>query len=301
MTESFDAREQPERMQRLRISLDGLSVGDAFGQQYFYFPEFILPRTLPPGPWQYTDDTEMALGVADVLQRQGTIDQHNLARTFADRYSGDAGRGYGATAHDVLRAISKGVSWSTAAGSAFGGEGSMGNGGAMRVAPVGAYFADDLQRAAEEARASAEVTHKHPEGQAGAIAVAVAAATAWELRHGTDLAAGRRLLETAFEWTPDGVTREGLGTALELPLDASVDRAVARLGNGSSVIASDTVPFSLWCAARHWNDFAEALWNTVSGLGDRDTTCAIAGGIVALSAGHDSIPSEWLRQRESLG
>ena len=39
---------------------------------------------------------------------------------------------------------------------------------------------------------------------------------------------------------------------------------------------------------------------TVSGLGDRDTTCAIVGGIVALSAGRESIPAEWLQAREKI-
>jgi ADP-ribosylglycohydrolase len=38
----------------------------------------------------------------------------------------------------------------------------------------------------------------------------------------------------------------------------------------------------------------------VSVEGDIDTTCAIIGGIVALSAGRDSIPPEWLSAREAL-
>ena len=55
----------------------------------------------------------------------------------------------------------------------------MGNGGAMRAAPLGAYFADDLVLCADAARNSALVTHTHPEGVAGTIAVAMAAAMAW--------------------------------------------------------------------------------------------------------------------------
>jgi ADP-ribosylglycohydrolase len=56
----------------------------------------------------------------------------------------------------------------------------------------------------------------------------------------------------------------------------------------------------LWCAARHIDNFEEALWNTVSGLGDRDTTCAIVGGIVALAVGHAGIPSAFVEAREPL-
>ena len=56
----------------------------------------------------------------------------------------------------------------------FGG-GSYGNGGAMRAAPIGGYFWDDPERARKEAQRSAEVTHAHPEGQAGAAVRQVAA------------------------------------------------------------------------------------------------------------------------------
>ena len=44
----------------------------------------------------------------------------------------------------------------------------------------------------------------------------------------------------------------------------------------------------------------EALWTTLSGLGDRDTTCAIVGGIVACRTGVEGIPAEWLAAREPL-
>jgi hypothetical protein len=42
------------------------------------------------------------------------------------------------------------------------------------------------------------------------------------------------------------------------------------------------------------------MWTTVAGLGDRDTTCAIVGGIVALSAAPATIPSTWVAAREPL-
>jgi ADP-ribosylglycohydrolase len=72
------------------------------------------------------------------------------------------------------------------------------------------------------------------------------------------------------------------------------------LGSGWEVTAQDTVPFVLWCAGTHLADYTEALWTTVSGLGDRDTTCAIVGGIVAAHVGLKGLPAEWLRRREPL-
>ncbi len=171
----------------LRLSLDGLSVGDAFGQRFFYPPSvetLIAERAFPQPPWPYTDDTEMALAIVEVLARCGRIDQDDLATTFARRYRDNPNRGYGGTAHGILESLGAGASWQAAAGEVFGGMGSMGNGGAMRVSPLGAYWADDFGTVVDEARASAQVTHAHGDGQAGAIAVAIAAALVKRARPG---------------------------------------------------------------------------------------------------------------------
>jgi ADP-ribosylglycohydrolase len=256
-------------------------------------------RAVPREPWAYTDDTEMALAIVQVLDEHGHVEQDALARLFAARYMNNPYRGYGGTAQDILRAIHHlGEPWRSVSAAVFHGQGSKGNGGAMRVAPLGAYFADDLARAASEARASAEVTHFHPDGQAGTIAIAVAAA--WAVRWRETRAPAGELFDVVLAHTPPGATRQGLERARSLPLTDSPELAARRLGSGQKVISEDTVPFSVWCAARHLDSYEEALWNTVAGFGDRDTTCAIVGGIVALSAGRESIPPAWLKAREPL-
>jgi ADP-ribosylglycohydrolase len=290
-------------MQRALLSLNGLSVGDGFGECFFTSPMAIHlrleQRDLPPAPWLVTDDTMMALSIVRCLRRYGHIEQDALAAAFAREYLRDPRRGYGGTAHGILRAIGEGVSWQTAAGRVFDGQGSCGNGGAMRAAPIGAYFADDLTRVVSEARASAEVTHAHPDGQAGAIAVALAAA--WMVRE-VEAAkeADDELIQFVLDRIPQTDTYYRLKKALEVPFELNPNTAALVLGNGSGVVSSDTVPFCLWCAARHAKDYKAAMWATVSGLGDRDTTCAIVGGIVALSAGRESIPVEWLSARENV-
>ena len=292
------------RMARARLSLDGLSVGDAFGEDFFRWSlaidVLVSARVLPRSPWIYTDDTAMALSIVEVLDATGRIDQDALAEAFARRYADEPGRGYGGTAQTILDAIGGGIPWRFASGEAFDGEGSMGNGGAMRVGPVGAYFADDLPAAVENARASAEVTHMHPDGQAGAIAVAVAAATAYQTR---DLPAGEaagQLLKAVLAHTPDGPTRGGLMAIGRIGLECSLESAVDALGNGSNVISSDTVPFCIWAACRHLRNYQDAMWETVAALGDRDTTCAIVGSIVAMAVGQGGIPKDWIAAREPL-
>ncbi|MFT3773580.1 MAG: ADP-ribosylglycohydrolase family protein [Minicystis sp.] len=228
------------------------------------------------------------------------IDQDILARVFARRYGAEPNRGYGGAAHEILRSILTEIPWQVTAKAVFGGTGSMGNGGAMRVAPLGAYFADDLDEVVRQAQASAEVTHAHPDGQAGAVAVAIAAAVAWRMGAGREPRSGEALLQAAFRHTPGGETRDGLAKALTIPLDYDPRTAASALGSGYRVLSWDTVPFALWCAARHLDSYEDAMWTTVTGLGDRDTTCAMAGGVVALSAGRASIPAEWLAAREPI-
>src|SRR5262245_32482108 len=177
---------EPTRLARARLALEGLSIGDAFGERFFVHPDvvanLIALRALPASPWGYTDDTEMALSIVATLRQHGEIDQDALARSFAERYN--PSRGYGPAMHRLLRRVHGGEPWQTVASSLFAGQGSYGNGAAMRVAPLGAYFADDLDLAVAQARRSAEVTHAHPEAIAGAIAVAAAAAWAWRVGQG---------------------------------------------------------------------------------------------------------------------
>jgi ADP-ribosylglycohydrolase len=169
----------------------------------------------------------------------------------------------------------------------------------MRSAPIGAYFADDYDRVVYEAKLSAEITHAHPDGQTGAVAVALA--SAWminEYRASTNRTP--ELIEFVLKHLPQTETYHCAKKALNVSFDESPLAAAAVLGNGLRVISSDTVPFCLWCAARHADSFSDALWATVSAFGDIDTTCAIVGGIVSSNSGGKGIPTEWLEAREPI-
>lgn len=290
--------ETEARSIRAKAALEGISVGDAFGQQFFRKEshEWIRTRCPPPGPWPYTDDTEMALGVFDTLTRHGRIAQDPLAAVFAERYRRDPWKGYGGTIRGVLRGICDGVPWRMLAPLVYGGEGSMGNGSAMRVGVLGAWFADDWDRVIEEARLSTVVTHAHADAAAGAIATAIAVAYMW----GTESFDAKDFFAAVIGATPSGPTYDGIVLASEMPLSYSLPTAVIRLGNGSRVTCCDTVPLCLWLSARHHDSFVDALWSAVDAEGDRDTTAAIIGGILACGSGHGAIPPAWLASREPL-
>ncbi len=292
------------RVERMRLSLDGLGLGDALGEMLSYqahaAPRRLAENNLPGGPWFHTDDTEMAISIVAVLKSHGHVHQDALAKRFARRFERDPERGYGKMTRIQMREIVAGAKWRQTAANAFGGQGSMGNGSAMRVAPLGAYFADDLQRCAEEARASSLVTHTHPEGVAGAIAVADAAAKAWQLRADTDPDRVRRFFDGVLGHTPESQVRRGILVASTIPSENPVTDVARVLGNGSLVTAPDTVPFCVWMAAHHLNRFVEALGKTISIGGDCDTNAAIVCGILALSAGRESVPAEWLKTKEPI-
>lgn len=293
-----------DRVERMKLSLEGLGLGDALGEMLSYqahtAPRRLTEGNLTAGPWFHTDDTEMAISVVHVLKSHGHEDQDALAKRFARRFERDPERGYGKMTRIQMREIMAGAKWRDTAANAFGGQGSMGNGSAMRVAPLGAYFADDLERCVKEVEASSLVTHTHPEGVAGAIAIAVAAAKAWQLRN--DAASNRvqSLFEEVLRHTAESKVRRGVLLASTTPPEIPLTDVARALGNGSLVTAPDTVPFCIWMAAHHLDRFVDALGKTISVGGDCDTNAAIVGGIVALSAGRESIPVEWLKAREPV-
>ncbi|MFD7573902.1 ADP-ribosylglycohydrolase family protein [Streptomyces sp. NPDC059810] len=99
---------------------------------------------------------------------------------------------------------------------------------------------------------------------------------------------------------PDGDVRSGLRIAARMPERTSVRHAAEVLGSGYRMSGPDTVPYALWCAAGHLDDLHEGLWLTVAGRGDIDTTCAIAGGVIAARTGVAALPAAWHAAREPL-
>ena len=286
---------------RAHLALTGLALGDAVGA-FFEFSQgklshYITNRKLPEGIWHWTDDTQMALSIYAVLRQCSRIDQDLLATSLAYRY--ERSRGYGMTTRAILQRIRKYKTWREQANIIFRGEGSFGNGGASRVPPLGAYFAEDLSEVITQARLSAEVTHAHLESIAGTIAVAVSTALAWIFRLEKDISR-QMFLEQVIAYVPGSTIRDKLVLASNLGKKESVHQAVSILGNGQNATVQTTVPFALWCASDFSLNFADTIWQTLEGQGDCDTVCAIVGGITAMRVGYDGIPPMWQQSCEPL-
>jgi ADP-ribosylglycohydrolase len=290
-------------------SIRGLALGDGFGERWFFRGrreaiEMIQHRTTPGDqPWRWTDDTALALALLRVLTVHGQVLQQELAEEFATMYAADPYRNYGSGMHELLPKLGQDPgNWATYARTLFGGQGSLGNGAAMRAAPLGAWFRQDPELAVAQAALAAEVTHAHPEGVAGGVAVAAAAALA--AASGADSSATapdpHTFLAATADLTPAGPIRNILRRAADLAPDTPAQKAAEILGNGRRIRASDTAPFAIWSAAHHLDNLVDALWTTAEGLGDVDTTCAITGGIVAARTGMSGVSARWLELLEEL-
>ena len=164
-------------LERFQGCLLGLAVGDALGGRFegqsperiaerFPTPDALLTTTIFDR-LDYTDDTQMAIGVAETLVENLEILEERLCHYFTINYLPSRGYGFGARA--VLDAMEEGRDYRQVAAEHFPG-GSFGNGAAMRVAPVGLFFHHDLEAVWEQARLSALPTHVHPLGIEGRTA-----------------------------------------------------------------------------------------------------------------------------------
>ena len=279
-----------DELDRARGALLGTFAGDALGMPFEGAPSGEIPGRLKMldarlGRGTYTDDTQMAIALAESLLDRGRIDPRALGLSFAAAH--DPRRGYGSGTTKVLELVRSGIHPHEAAGSAFGGEGSRGNGAAMRIAPVAVRYADDVVALARAARESARVTHTHLLGIDAAVAQAAAIAAALT---------GESALEVALAVATTPELKRALKRAAEL-LDADLQPAelAAELGNGT--MGHQSVPAAIYSATAH-ESVEAAITFAVRCGGDTDTIGAMAGAIAAARAGAGAIPPSWTRALE---
>ncbi|MGH2945793.1 MAG: ADP-ribosylglycohydrolase family protein [Solirubrobacteraceae bacterium] len=276
---------------RARGALLGTFVGDALGMPFEGAESRFIPALLEMeearlGRGTYTDDTQMMIALAESLLRCDVVDPEDLARSFRAHF--DPRRGYGAGTTRVIELWERGQPVETASRLLFGGTGSLGNGAAMRVAPVAVRFCEDEVLLAPEARRSARLTHSHPLGMDGAVVQAAAVAAALE---------GRDALQAAIAAAGTAEVRERLFTlrqATEAGL--SPDRLAGPAGRvGAS--APESVPPAIVAGARAAT-FEEAVTVAIRCGGDTDTVGAMAGAIAGARFGAAAIPARWLEALE---
>ncbi len=275
----------------------GLALGDALGAPFEGGPiERLVWRaigTTKDGRMRWTDDTQMAVDIAESLVELGRLDADDLARRFAASYRWS--RGYGPGTRRVLKRIASGEDWRRANRAAHA-AGSFGNGAAMRAPAVGLFYAGRLDELAEAARASAKVTHAHPVGIEGAVLLATATALALRGNGASDIL----ILEKAAA----GCETEAFSSRLALAASwlragesPSAKEVARRLGNG--VAAGESCVTSLYAALRFLHrPFDEMMPFIVRCGGDVDSIGAMAGAVWGAARGVSSLPAEHLGRLE---
>lgn len=249
----------------------------------------------PQSPLRWTDDTAQTLVLAAHLaEHGGLVASDALATEFADEWSAEPWRGYGPGAAHLLSQIATGVPWRLAGRSLFDGAGSLGNGAAMRVAPVGLITGWGLDAVASAAVASALVTHVHPEGIDGAVAQALAVALAARTPRRQRPSAEELIGAIASRTATAAFTAEleAIPELLDGPASAISDRFPC------DATALGAVPAAIAVFLRHPDDPAAAVKEAIGLGGDTDTIAAMAAAMCGAHCGDSAVPAAWAAQLE---
>ncbi len=237
------------------------------------------------GLLRWTDDTQMAVSLAESLVECKGVDPDRLAKRWADTM--ELMRGYGPGTIMLLGLVKTGVDWQKANRSVFR-DGSYGNGAAMRAAPLGLLYYRDARERRRATELASSITHAHPLGIEGAIVIASAVAMA--IRGDVDLDALR-------EVCAQEEYRERLIRAKDLLAGTSAAAEVRRqLGNG--IAAHKSAVTAVYAFCRFPDDFRAMVEFVVELGGDTDTIGAMAGGIFGARNGVGALPADLLARLE---
>ena len=292
---------------RFRGCLLGLAAGDALGTTLeFKTPGSFVPIqdmlgggpfALQPGQW--TDDTSMALCLAESLLEKGGFDPADQM----ERYCAWAEHGHlssNGVCFDIGNTVSQALRRYRQSGQPYSGSSdsySAGNGSLMRLAPVPMYFWRDALQAEALAAASSRTTH--------AAAEAVDACRYYAVLQVAALggAAKEELLAPLYHPQPGHWTTPShrLAPKVEAVALGSYQRLSPPEIAGTGYVVK-ALEAALW-AFYHSHDFAEGCLLAANLGNDADTTAAIYGQLAGAYYGEEGIPQRWrdlLTQRELI-
>ena len=286
MLEPRPSREPEAVRDRAIGALVGLAMGDAVGTTLEFRPRDSYqpladmigggPFQLNPGQW--TDDTAMALALADSLLSMGQIDEADLMRRFVD-WRDNGFYSCTGTCFDVGTTTSAALDRWMRTGDPVAGStraDAAGNGSLMRLAPVALRYWDDRDRLRDAAARQSRTTHAADEAVDACVAYAELLA---------DVIAGCPLGEVIAQ------DRPGSGGTVAQIMSGSW-RHKARQQVASSGYVAHSLEAALWSVARTGN-YADAVLTAANLGGDADTTAAIAGQLAGAAYGYSALPEGW--------
>lgn len=267
----------------------GLMVGDALGGRFNDMQPEDIPlldleyiRENPPK--RSTDDTEMVISVLEEMISNGVIDQGSLKERFLKRFS-SWGR-YSEGMLEVVEHWRRGDTVRTAAASLYNGTGDFGNGAAMRVAPISAFFVlDEMEELFEQVRRCAILTHTHSYGISGALLQSYAVLLA------LNNVPVDTWIDNIFKLPIESAYKIKMGYVVQcLERCATANESAREVGNGAEAI--EAVPAAINSFLRYPDSFIDSVSFAVSMGGDTDTIAAMTGAISGAFLGDQGIPEE---------
>jgi poly(ADP-ribose) glycohydrolase ARH3 len=278
----------------------GSALGDAVGYMAYRYPDRsdLLERVNAVERLTYTADTVMAVAMAETLIEYGGIETRRLGDSFLKHFANKPWQRQGAEPPEIYRIVEQeGIDYIYAARRLFEGEGSYGNGAAMRITPLGLFYyqSDDIYA---QAQLSAQVTHTHPVGIDGAAVFAKALARTVTLKPQRPFSP-QAFVDMLKDFARTDEMRNKLALIPGL-LDQQMapELAVEKLGNGVS--ASESVPMALFCFLRFPHSYLESVLCAITHGGKRDTMGIMAGALSGAYLGVDAISAEWRDKLEDI-
>jgi poly(ADP-ribose) glycohydrolase ARH3 len=277
----------------------GSALGDAIGELAFHNSsiERLSHKLEVVKELIYTDDTAMAVGIAESIQERGYLDPEHLGKTFQKNFEREPWRGYASGPPTIFSTVTqKGMTYVEAAKSLFGGRGSFGNGAAMRVAPIGLLYHDSLDLY-EKVQLSASVTHAHPVGIDGASIQAKAVSIALQMDPAGEFSPNE-FLNTLINFARTQEMKNKL-ILVQRMIAENVSPVRAAQHIGRSVTAHESIPFAIYSFSIHPRSFRDCLFCSILNGGDRDTLGAMACAVSGAYLGIDTLPQIWLQKLEN--
>lgn len=294
LEERQPAKDQQAIRERAIGSLLGLAVGDALGTTLEFSTHDSRPRLtdmegggpfgLEPGQW--TDDTSMALALAESLLVCDGLDEHDLMTRFVSWMDEGAYSSNG-RCFDVGNTVRAALNRFKATGDPIARSTdpmSAGNGSLMRLAPVAIRYWDDIDKLRDAAARQSRTTHGALEAVDACVAFAEMLADAIAGKPRSQV-----LRDRDSDWSGQiaGILKGSW-------------RGKARSEIQSSGYVAHSLEAAIWCVART-GSFAEAVLLAANLGGDADTVAAITGQLAGALYGYQAIPDRWLGQLTSQG
>ena len=235
------------------------------------------PFGLDPGEW--TDDTSMALCLAESLLERGRLDVRDLMNRFLRWYE-EGHNSVTGTCFDVGTTTRRALQSFGKTGEPLSGSAdprSAGNGSLMRLSPVAIRWWRDRAGATEAARLQSRATH-------GAAQAVEACALYAELLIEAIAGAPKETVVRARDWNGDAqIARLAAGTWREKKRDEI----------SSSGYVVHTLEAALWCVDRS-ESIEQALILAANLADDADTVAAVTGQLAGALWGMSGAPAGWL-------